>query len=236
MGALFLEFSGDEFVVTKGQTLTFGRSADLVVDSENVHMHRTLGCFVSVGDRWVIQNLGRFISLHIIDRTSSSKAEIGPGNQIQIGFEEFVVRFVAGQKRYEISGALAEFTRIELGLAEPTDTVEFGKVDLNYEQRLMVVCLGEARLRGHDGWVAEMPSNRVVADRLGWSIPKFNRKLDYLCKRLGEQGVAGMLGTADAQASVRRQRLVEVLVESGAVTPADLALLPPQRIVISSQS
>ena len=62
MADLFLEFCGDELVVTQGQTLTFGRAADLVVDPDNVHLHRTLGCFASNGRTWFLHNLGRFIA------------------------------------------------------------------------------------------------------------------------------------------------------------------------------
>ena len=227
MADLFLEFCGDELVVTQGQTLTFGRAADLVVDPDNVHLHRTLGCFASDGRTWVLHNLGRFIPIRIVDLVGTSRIEVGPGDQVPISFEEFSVQFTAGTLRYEVLGALSEYTRLELGLADPSDTVEFAKVPLNDEQRLLVVCLAEPLLRGDENWTAHMASNKEVAERLGWTTTKFNRKLDYLCKRLAEQGVAGMQGRADRLATARRQRLVEVLVETGAVGPDDLAVLPP---------
>lgn len=227
MTDLFLEFCGDELVVTQGQTLTFGRAADLVVDSDNVHLHRTLGCFASDGRTWFLHNLGRFIPIRIVDLVGTSRIEVGPGDQVPISFEEFSVQFTAGTARYEVLGALSEYTRLELGLADPSDTVEFAKVPLNAEQRLLVVCLAEPLLRGDEDWTAHMASNKEVAERLGWTTTKFNRKLDYLCKRLAEQGVAGMQGRADRLATARRQRLVEVLVETGAVGPEDLVVLPP---------
>jgi hypothetical protein len=62
---------------------------------------------------------------------------------------------------------------------------------------------------------------------LGWTITKYNRKLDYLCRRLAEQGVEGMQGGSGAQASARRQLLVQHLAERGVITPSDLDLLPP---------
>lgn len=227
MADLFLEFRGDDLVVTQGQTLTFGRSADLVVDPDNVHLHRTLGCFASDGRSWFLHNLGRFILIRIVDLVGTSRIEVGPGDQVPVGFEEFGVEFTAGTARYQILGALSEYTRLELGLADPTDTVEFAKVPLNAEQRLLVVCLAEPLLRGDENWTVHMASNKEVAERLGWTTTKFNRKLDYLCKRLAEQGVAGMQGSADRLATARRQRLVEVLVETGAVGPEDLSVLPP---------
>ena len=39
---LVVEFAGDERVLTPGDELTFGRSADLVID-ENRYLHRLIG-------------------------------------------------------------------------------------------------------------------------------------------------------------------------------------------------
>ena len=230
MTRLFLEFGDDEIVLATAQSLTFGRSADLVVDDANMYLHRTLGCFVWDGGAWVLQNLGRFIPIAVVDRLGSARLHIGPGDAALIGFGEFLVRFSAGTETYELVGALAEPTAIETGEHEPTDTVEYARVDLNAEQRLLVVCLAESLLRGDEDWLVRMPSNRDVAARLGWPITKFNRKLDYLCRRLAEQGVSGMRGEDGQQATVRRQRLVQVLTARGTVTAADLALLPPDPV------
>jgi hypothetical protein len=229
MGTLFLEFRGDELKVEPGRTLTFGRAADLVVDEHNQYLHRTLGCFVSQGEVWFLQNLGRYITLRISDRVGPSRTELGPGDQLPIGFEEFTITFDAGPTSYEIGGALAEPTPLELGQAVASDTVEFGQVDLNDEQRLLVTCLAEPLLRGVPNWASRLPGNKEVARRLDWTITKYNRKLDYLCRRLAEQGVEGLQGGSGSLASGRRQILVQHLVERGAITTEDLALLPPQR-------
>jgi len=115
MGTLFLEYLGEELQVDTGDTLTFGRSADLVVDADNQYLHRVLGCFVSQGDVWFLQNLGRYVTLRITDRTGPSRSELAPGDQLPIGFEEFTVTFDAGPQTYEIGGALAEPTPLENG-------------------------------------------------------------------------------------------------------------------------
>ena len=46
--------------------------------------------------------------------------------------------------------------------------------------------------------VADLPTNRHVADRLGWTITKFNRKLDTLCVKFEKLGVAGLRGEQSA--------------------------------------
>jgi hypothetical protein len=112
--------------------------------------------------------------------------------------------------------------------APPTDTIQFGSVQLNEEQLLLVVALAEPLLRGDPSWPASMPPNREVAQRLGWTLTKFNRKLDYLCRRLTDQGVGGLQGGVADHASNRRLRLVEHLVESRAISSADLRRLDGQ--------
>jgi hypothetical protein len=226
MGTLFLEYLGDELQVDTGETLTFGRSADMVVDPDNPYLHRVLGCFVSQGGVWFLQNLGRYITLRITDRTGPSRSELAPDDQLPIGFEEFAVTFDAGPQTYQIGGALSEPTPLELGESAPSDTVEFGLVKLNDEQRLLVAALAEPLLRGTPNWASHLPGNKEVARRLGWTITKYNRKLDYLCRRLSELGVEGLQGGPGTLASGRRQILVHHLVGHGLVTASDLERLP----------
>ena len=228
MGTLFLEFVGEGFQVEPGETLTFGRSADLVVDADNQYLHRVLGCFASQGEVWFLQNLGRYITLRILDRESPSRTELAPADQTPLGFEEFTVEFEAGPSTYRIEGALAEPTPLELGQPVATDTVEFATLNLNHEQLLLVATLAEPLLRGQPDWQSKLPGNKEVARRLNWSIAKFNRKLDYLCRRLAEQGVEGMQGGSGTLATARRARLVRHMVDRGLVTVADLDGLPPR--------
>lgn len=226
MGTLFLEFTGEEYQIEPGDTLTFGRAADLVVDAGNQYLHRVLGCFASQGDVWFLQNVGRFVTLRIVDRTGPSRTELAPGDQVPIGFDEFTVSFEAGRSAYEIGGALAESTPLELGESVPSDTVEFGMVSLNDDQRLLVVALAEPLLRGTPNWASRLPGNKEVALRLGWTVTKYNRKLDYLCRRLAELGVDGLQGGPGSLASGRRQLLVQHLTDRGLISADDLGRLP----------
>ena len=68
-------------------------------------------------------------------------------------------------------------------------------------------------------------ANRQGAARLGWSLPKFNRKLDHLCEKLHRAGVAGLHGGLGTGAADRRRRLVDHALEARLVTTDDLALL-----------
>lgn len=101
---LHLEFGGEEREVRPDQTLTFGRSADLVIDARNRHLHRVLGCFVAEDDVWFLQNLGRFTPLDVEDAAGSAGFVVAPGDQAPVGFAEFRVVFGAGSSEYRIRG------------------------------------------------------------------------------------------------------------------------------------
>lgn len=225
MGSLFLDFLGEEFQIDPPEVLTFGRAADMVIDATNQHLHRVLGCFASQGEVWFVQNLGRYITLRIVDRNGPSRTQLAPGEQTPIGFEEFTVVFEAGNCSYELDGALAEPTPLELGRSVASDTVEFASFELNHEQLLLVSALAEPLLRGLPDWQGRLPSNKDVARRLDWTLAKFNRKLDYLCALFGRCGVAGLKGDVAGLASNRRERLVEHVITAGLITPHDLDLL-----------
>ncbi len=227
MGSLFLDFLGEEFQIDPPEVLTFGRAADMVIDATNQHLHRVLGCFASQGEVWFVQNLGRYITLRIVDRNGPSRTQLAPGEQTPIGFEEFTVVFEAGNCSYELDGALAEPTPLELGRSVASDTVEFASFELNHEQLLLVSALAEPLLRGLPDWQGRLPSNKDVARRLDWTLAKFNRKLDYLCRRMTEHGVDGLQGGRGANATSRRVHLVRHVVERSMVSVADLDRLPP---------
>ena len=78
---------------------------------------------------------------------------------------------------------------------------------------------GRRRSRPSDQW-AQIPSNRSCAAELGWSLAKFNRKLDHLCERLQRAGVRGLHGDLGLSALDRRRLLVDHAVRSGLLDEA----------------
>jgi hypothetical protein len=70
-----------------------------------------------------------------------------------------------------------------------------------------------------------LPSSNGAADRLGWTVTKFNRKLDNVCDKLEKLGVRGLHGERGELASGRRSRLVEYAIATRLVTRDDLTLL-----------
>jgi hypothetical protein len=234
---LYVEFIGEVTTVEPGEELTFGRQADLHID-DNRHLHRVLGRFWARGDSWWLSNEGRSITIHIADADSRSSVQLAPGSEIALSFPNSILRFRAGVTDYEVVVRVPDRDAHEGDDEDdPLDadadddefgaTIALGDIMLTDEQRLLLLALAEGTLLEPHGNV-ELPTNRAVARRLGWSITKFNRKLDNLCNRFTKLGVGGLRGSIDQLATDRRRRLVEHAIESGLITPDQLDRLPPE--------
>lgn len=234
---LHVDFIGEVTTVDPGGELTFGRAADVRID-DNRHLHRVLGRFWSLGETWWLTNEGRSITIQIADADSRSSVMLAPGSEIVLSFPNSVLRFRAGVTDYEMAVRVPDRDAVDtddvddaddlLGDVDDellSDTIGLGDIPLADEQRLLLLALGESTLRDPHG-TDELPTNRAIARRLGWSITKFNRKLDNLCNRFTKLGVGGLRGSIDQLATDRRRRLVDHAIESHLITADQLALLP----------
>jgi hypothetical protein len=100
-----------------------------------------------------------------------------------------------------------------------------GRVSFTPDQKLLVVALCEGFLR-RGGGQGQVPSSAEAAERLGWTITRFNRKLDNVCSKLADAGIRGLHGGPTKLASNRKARLVEHALSTRIVGTHDLALLP----------
>ena len=223
-GRLYIEFCGEELAVAPGERLAFGRDADLVVD-DNPYLHRVVGRFDDEGGSWWLRNLGRSVALTVLDARGTSSATVGPGSSAALVHPRFVVAFSAGPSAYELAGTLEDADR-RLDLDPSGDrgggaTLDWGRVELNADQRALLDVLCEERLRRPADQWAPVPSNRAGAARLGWSLAKYNRKLDHLCEKLHRAGVRGLHGDLGLLAGDRRRLLVDHAVRVGLVGADD---------------
>jgi hypothetical protein len=231
---LHVEYCGEVTSVETSDELTFGRAGDVRID-DNPHLHRVLGRLWARGDQWWLSNEGRAISMQIADADSRSNVVLAPGTEIALSFPNSIVRFRAGVTDYELTLRVPDREDEEeldddadaAWDDEFTETIGLGAVPLTDEQRLLLLALAEPTLRDPHA-KEELPANRAVARRLGWSITKFNRKLDNLCNRFAKLGVGGLRGSIDQLATDRRKRLVEHAVESGLINAGQLDRLPPE--------
>jgi hypothetical protein len=100
-----------------------------------------------------------------------------------------------------------------------------GRTTLTPEQHLLLLALAEPVLRSGVRGTATVPSSADVAGRLGWTVTKFNRKLDNVCQKLERLGVRGLHGGPDRLAANRKARLVEYALAVRLVGPEDLPAL-----------
>jgi hypothetical protein len=229
---LVVSFCGDARRLQLGDTLTFGRAGDIAID-DNPFLHRHLGLLFSRGDSWWLQNTGSQIQIGVRDLDTNSHISAAAGAEVPLPFRRALLTFDVSRTHYEIELEIS-------GTAEPlapppretagSPTVHIGEMALNEEQRLLLVALALPRLREPHRPDRPLPSNQDVATLLGWSITKYNRKLDYLCEKFERAGLHGLRGERGELATQRRQRLVQYALDSKLIGLEDIPATWPQTI------
>lgn len=226
-GHLYVDFCGEQHKLAEGDELTFGRNAHIEID-ENPYLHRVLGRFMMRDGHWWLDNVGSSIVLNVHDRDSAAGATIAPGGTTVMTHSDAAVSFVAGRSCYEVDVA-AEDAVDTVEAAEAPDagerTLDFGVVELNDDQRLLLVDLAAHRLVDPTATEVPIGPKAESARRLGWSVSKYNRKLDHLCVKFTKVGIAGLQGNSGSTAADRRRRLLDHVLSVQLVAGDDLALL-----------
>lgn len=222
---LYLEFCGEGITLSRSEVLTFGRCGDLVID-ENPYMHRIVGRFFNVEGVWWLENRSKRQPMEVRDLSCASSVTIAPRRSSALHFGEFSCTFASGPTLYELTGALESFEWTDDLLGESSvdaiATMDWGQVELNEDQQRLLLVLTEQYLLNPAYPDAPMITNRQAALNLGWSITKFNRKLDHLCEKLSRAGVAGLHGDVGGNAIDRRRRLIDHALTAPLVSLEDL--------------
>ncbi len=220
-----VEFCGERYAIAEGMVFTVGRDADLTVD-DNPFLHRRFLQIHQDRGLWWITNVGSRLVATLSDGDGLFQAWIGPSAQLPLVFSTLSVWFTAGPTTYEFSISNAQAPFVFGNSQEFTiGATTTGKVSLTPEQTLLLLALAEPLLRRGQNGSANLRSSSDIAERLNWSMPKFNRKLDSICQKLEKMGVPGLHGGSEKLASNRRARLAEYAVASRLVKYDDLALL-----------
>jgi hypothetical protein len=226
---LTVDFVGERHVIGPDRSFTFGRAADLVIDEDNLYLHRVVGRFVWYDGLWWIENHGQSVELDV-ESDTGVRAHLPPrGTEPTPVVAPLVgsrssVRFAVGGYRYELDAFHGGIPAPAIGevAVDGKETSQFGRVELTADEKALLAVLAGPVLRdpataGPD----KLPTNREAATMLDWPLTKFNRKLDYLCLRLTKAGVRGLQGGRGAEAINRRWRLVEHAVAARLVTLED---------------
>ena len=220
-----VEFCGEKFLVAPGESFSIGRESDLVID-DNPYLHRRFLVISGDDSMCWIANVGSQLSATFADADGTLQAWLAPGARLPIVFANSSVWFTAGPTTYEFDIALPEapFT-ITVPDSPTVGSTTTGRTSLTPEQRLLLVALAEPMLRRRARGAVNAPSSAEAAARLGWTITKFNRKLDNVCQKLARMGVRGLHGGPESLATDRKGRLIEYALATRIVDVKDLKLL-----------
>jgi len=221
-----VNFCDEEYDIRPGESFVIGREGDLAID-DNPYLHRRFLELQNEGSLWWLANAGSQLTATISDEHGVMQAWLSPGARLPLVFNRTLVWFSAGPTTYELEVILeqAPFTPVATRMSSDFGRTTMGRSDFTPDQMLLVIALCEqALLRGHYG-AATLPTSGQAAERLGWTITKFNRKLDNVCQKLTRAGVQGLHGGPEALALNRRARLVEYALSSRLVDREDLDLL-----------
>jgi hypothetical protein len=219
-----VDFCGEIYDVLPDQPLLIGRDGQLAID-DNPFLHRRF-LEVSVHDSMVwLANVGSQLSATVSDEAGLLQAWLSPGARLPLVFAKTSVWFTAGPTTYELDIVVDESLYLPVTTAtEEVGETTIGRMTFTPDQKLLIVVLCENVLRRGRG-TGTIPSSADAAKRLGWTLTKFNRKLDNVCQKLSRSGIRGLHGDSERLATSRRARLVEYAMAARLVSTADLALL-----------
>jgi hypothetical protein len=220
----YVDFCGEHYELDPAAPLCIGRDADLVID-DNPYLHRRFLRLESIDGFWWLINEGDRLPATVIAADTGLQASLPPGSRLPL-FGPTTVVFTAGPTTYELDVNIASARPQLVPPGEiPVGEQTLRPPDLTTAQRALIVALAEPLLLRDGTPTSAIPGSRAAADRLGWPLTKFNRKLDNVCDRFAQMGVSGLRGEPGKLASNRRVRLVEFALAGRLVTKSDLALL-----------
>lgn len=224
---LTVHFLGEKYVVIPRLGFAFGRDADLAIDRENPYMHRVVGSFYASGGDWWLYNAARHIPIATVGG-DGRKRTMPAGTAEPLVTATGAIRFRSGPSSYELEWEMPTGLPAQppsgLLMSGRTVTADFGTPPLTNEQFMLILAMAEPRLR-HPGTTARLPTNGELAAKFGWSLKQFDRRLDYLCRKLTRAGVAGLHGSPGGEAANRREVLVRHYLDHGIVSIDDLPML-----------
>lgn len=229
MSTLTVDYCGEIYTPTPGVPFTIGREADVVIDEDNAFLHRQFLSVIHSHGLWWLCNVGSQMTATVSHDEGRVQAWLAPGAMMPLVFGRTVVWFTAGSTTYEFDLLQDDALLVPVNPeAEVDGTTTIGQVSLTPDQKLLILALAEDVLRRGDRGAGSVPQSARAAERLGWPVTKFNRKLDNVCSKLADMGVRGLHGGPTRLASSRKARLVEYAVAARIVTAEDLDLLPQQ--------
>src|SRR5690606_22400843 len=181
-GAMLVDFGGTSVRVETGETFVIGRGADLSID-DNPYVHRR---FLEIAEReglWWLRNVGSGLTASAASADGLAQSWLAPGDAMPLVFGTTTGMFTAGEPTYE-SSITADNPFYEVSPSWSPSTAG-GSVSelLSPMQRIVLTALAEPLLRERRQGAVQLPTTEQVAERLGWSTEKLERRLGSLCDK-----------------------------------------------------
>jgi hypothetical protein len=208
--------------------LTVGRDADVVVDATNSFLHRRFLSLYRDQELVWIENIGGQLSATVADDDGLLQSWLAPGARIPLVSDRSRVWFTAGPTTYQIRIDIDRplVAPRELPTPRSEQQTTMSRISLTPDQMRLCLSLSEDVLRRGPLGSGQIPSSVKAAARLGWTMTKFNRKLDNVCEKFAKHGVEGLTMSLDGDAALsRRTRLVEFVVATRLLVADDISLL-----------
>lgn len=224
-GACVDDLVGTVVPLTKDRVTTVGRAGDLAFRGNPYLNRHVVGVMWNHG-RWWLQSVGAWTSVRYGTTANPLASVLVRGEPVILAGGDTHVVFAAGQTEYEVAIRIPPVESPTLTLPRMHEGAEtIGPRALTLEQLQMLVAFAEPILVRTCVGISEVATMRDVEDRLSWSTAKLRRKLDYLCQKLSEAGIAGLVSESGAPASHRRLRLIEWALSTGVIDRDGLRLL-----------
>lgn len=228
--------------IESGRSLTFGRVPDEGSVSSEDHLglaadpslHARAGTITADGSGWVLANTGRWLRLRVIQLDGPARAEVEPGRSLRVPWSRSRVEVATGTAvvGLDVESSVGDDQAV-LATVSGTTVGAFGlDRTTGYFRALVALC--EPRLRdprsdevATAGEIARR-LNRLPAEADRVTAKAVERRLAHARRRVGVGG-ADSEGVSAAGLEVRdaARQLADLVIRTGAVTLADLALLDP---------
>lgn len=217
-------------VLKRGESLSIGRVAEMIL-SNDPYLHRQALRVEIVGDHVEVANVGSTLSARLVHERTRTVTQLEPGGRCALfeGRTTVLIRTITREHEVRIDVRLP--TRevpapAPVAKGSPTKRPR----SLTSDQMLLLTALAEPVLLDPTRTLADLPSNKAVALRLGIGAG-FNGRLDRLCAAVARLGVEGLdpVVSDDPYARTaedgqprkqrrRRERLVEWALTNNVVT------------------
>lgn len=203
-----MNFAGTEHRAR--ERLTFGRDADIILDT-NRYLHRRTGAFIRADDGFWLHNLGTRLHLAVADEVGN-RADLAPGGR-QLAVGSGTVRIVAGPATYELDYRVDGTSAVSQAGADESDagTQTIG-LDLELTPREVdfLVTFAQPYLLGHS---RTLPTYADVASTWFVSPKTLDNSLQAIKRKFR---AAGLVRDPNLEA------LVLTAIQHSLVTRADL--------------